>query len=447
MNTILISLGCHKNLVDSENILGILKKYANITIVTDIKQADLAIVNTCGFINDAKEESIEMILEVAEHKKSGNLKKLIVSGCLAQRYPKELMDEIKEIDAMVGTGEFDKIDKIFQEVFQDKKMIYTENKDYICSSATERILTTPPHVAYIKIAEGCDMNCSYCIIPKLRGRFRSRKMEDILQEVRNLVKEGVKEFNIIAQETTEYGRDLYGKKVLAELLDKMAKIDGVKWIKNFYTYPDDFSDELIEVISTNENICNYIDIPIQHVSPVILKKMNRNSDFQALKEKLYKIREVMPDASFRTSVIVGFPGETDEDFEMLYNFMKEFQFDYAGIFKYSREEDTIAYDLPNQVDDEIKESRWVKLLNMQNRLVEEKNRKYIGQILDVIIDGISEESEYMLEGRTKYQAYEIDGKVLINDGTANAGDIIKVKIEQNFDYDLLGGIVDNEFAK
>lgn len=447
MNTVLISLGCHKNLVDSENMLGILKKYADINIVADINQAEVAIVNTCGFINDAKEESIETILETAEYKKNGNLKKLIVTGCLAQRYAKELMEEIKEIDAMLGTGEIEKIKEIFEELKKDKKIIETDKLEFICTSQTERIITTPPHLAYIKIAEGCDMKCSYCIIPQLRGKFRSRTMEDIVQEVENLTKQGVREFNIIAQETTEYGRDIYGKKVLPELLRKIAKVDGVKWIKNFYTYPDDFSDELIQTIKEEEKICGYIDIPIQHVSPKILKNMNRNPDFEKMKKTLYKIRNEINDAVFRTSIIVGFPGETEEDFEMLYDFMEEFEFDYAGIFKYSREEDTIAYDMENQIDEEIKEERWVKLVNLQSKIAENKNKRYIDKELDVIIDGVSEESEYMLEGRTRYQAFDIDGKVLINDGTGNIGEIVKVKIEQNFDYDLLGGIVENEFTK
>ena len=447
MNTIIVSLGCHKNLVDTENMLGILKKNKNINLITDPLKADIAIINTCGFINDAKEESINAILEIAMNKEIGQLKKLIVTGCLAQRYSKELMDEIPEIDAILGTGEIEKIGKVIEEICYKEKIIEIENMEFICNASTERLITTPAHVAYIKIAEGCDMSCSYCIIPKLRGKFRSRSIEDIIKEVENLVSIGVREFNIIAQETTEYGRDIYGKKMLPELLEKISKVDGVKWIKNFYTYPDDFSNELIQVIKNNDNICKYIDIPIQHVSESILKKMKRNSNFEKIENILYNIRKEIPEAVFRTSLIVGFPGETEEDFQKLYDFTKKFEFDYVGIFKYSREEDTAAFDLSNQVDEEIKDERWTKLVNLQNDIINRKNLKYIDRIFDVIIDGVSEESEFMLEGRTSFQAYDIDGKVLINDGTGKVGEIVKVKIEQNFDYDLLGGIVENEFTE
>ncbi|NLK63070.1 MAG: 30S ribosomal protein S12 methylthiotransferase RimO [Fusobacteria bacterium] len=447
MNTIIVSLGCHKNLVDTENMLGILKKNKNINLITDPLKADIAIINTCGFINDAKEESINAILEIAMNKEIGQLKKLIVTGCLAQRYSKELMDEIPEIDAILGTGEIEKIGKVIEEICYKEKIIEIENMEFICNASTERLITTPAHVAYIKIAEGCDMSCSYCIIPKLRGKFRSRSIEDIIKEVENLVSIGVREFNIIAQETTEYGRDIYGKKMLPELLEKISKVDGVKWIKNFYTYPDDFSNELIQVIKNNDNICKYIDIPIQHVSESILKKMKRNSNFEKIENILYNIRKEIPEAVFRTSLIVGFPGETEEDFQKLYDFTKKFEFDYVGIFKYSREEDTAAFDLSNQVDEEIKDERWTKLINLQNDIINRKNLKYIDHIFDVIIDGVSEESEFMLEGRTSFQAYDIDGKVLINDGTGKVGEIVKVKIEQNFDYDLLGGIVENEFTE
>lgn len=447
MNTIIVSLGCHKNLVDTENMLGILKKNKNINLITDPLKADIAIINTCGFINDAKEESINAILEIAMNKEIGQLKKLIVTGCLAQRYSKELMDEIPEIDAILGTGEIEKIGKVIEEICYKEKIIKIENMEFICNASTERLITTPAHVAYIKIAEGCDMSCSYCIIPKLRGKFRSRSIEDIIKEVENLVSIGVREFNIIAQETTEYGRDIYGKKMLPELLEKISKVDGVKWIKNFYTYPDDFSNELIQVIKNNDNICKYIDIPIQHVSESILKKMKRNSNFEKIENILYNIRKEIPEAVFRTSLIVGFPGETEEDFQKLYDFTKKFEFDYVGIFKYSREEDTAAFDLSNQVDEEIKDERWTKLINLQNDIINRKNLKYIDHIFDVIIDGVSEESEFMLEGRTSFQAYDIDGKVLINDGTGKVGEIVKVKIEQNFDYDLLGGIVENEFTE
>ncbi len=448
MKIALISLGCHKNLVDSENMLGILVKRKNLKITNDMREADIAIINTCGFINDAKAESIESIIEIGDYKKEGRLKKLIVTGCLSQRYAKELMEDIEEIDALLGTGEVDKIGDIIDEILKsDNKIIQTNNLDFIATSELERILTTYPHTAYLKIAEGCDNCCTYCVIPSLRGKYRSRTIEDIVKEAEKLSESGVRELSIIAQDTTEYGIDIYGKRMLPKLLKKLAEIESIRWIRVFYTYPDNFSDELLEVLKNEPKICKYIDIPIQHISDKILDRMNRRGNSKKIISTLYKIRENIPDAVFRTSVIVGFPGETDEEYEELKDFMEEFQFDYVGIFKYSREEDTPAHDFENQIDEEIKESRWQELMDMQRIISENKNEKYIGKQLKVIIDGISEESEYMLEGRTMGQALEIDGKVLINDGTGKAGEIVTVEIEENFDYDLLGGIVKNEFTE
>ncbi|BDU49989.1 30S ribosomal protein S12 methylthiotransferase RimO [Haliovirga abyssi] len=447
MKLALVSLGCHKNLVDSENLIGILSKRKDVEIISNIEEADVAIVNTCGFIGDAKEESIETIIEVGELKETGNLKKLIVAGCLAQRYSEDLMEELSEIDGIIGTGEIDKIEEVLDEVIDGKKIIKSESLDFLANSETERVITTMPHTAYIKIAEGCDNRCAFCIIPYLRGKYRSRTIEDIIKEIENLVSNGVREVNIIAQDTTEYGIDIYGKRRLADLLREIAKVEELERIRVFYTYPSNFDDELIKVIKEEDKICKYIDIPIQHVSDKILTSMRRRGTAKEMKELLYKIRREIPEAVFRTSLIVGFPGETEEEFEELKDFVEEFKFNYAGIFNFSREEDTPAFDLENQIDDDTRHKRWVELTNIQSKIAENINRKYIGEVVEVIIDGVSEESEYMLEGRTCGQAPEIDGKVLINDGTGERGEIVKVKIEQNFDYDLLGGIIENEFTK
>lgn len=444
MKFALISLGCSKNLVDSENFIGILVNKKGFEVTSELNEADMIIVNTCGFIGDAKKESIETILEVSELKETGNLKKIIVTGCLAQRYAEEILKELPEVDAVIGTGEIDKIEKVVDEILKDKKTVETSSMNFLADANTDRILTTASHTAYLKISEGCDRKCTYCIIPQLRGRLRSRTIEDILVEANKLVKSGVRELNLLAQETTEYGIDLYKEKSLAKLMKELVKIEGLKWLRTYYMYPDSVTDELIQVMKTEDKICKYFDIPIQHVSDSILQNMGRAKTGAHLKDILYRIRKEIPNATFRTSVIVGFPGETQEDFEELKDFLEEFQFDYVGVFKYSREEDTKAYDMDNQVPEEIKEERWVELTNLQSKIAENKNRAMLGQIIEVMIDGVSTESEYLLEGRTKGQALEIDGKVLTNDGTAKPGEIVQVKLEQNFDYDFIGPIVENE---
>ena len=444
MKFALISLGCSKNLVDSENFIGILVNKRGFEVTSELNEADMIIVNTCGFIGDAKKESIETILEVSELKETGNLKKIIVTGCLAQRYSEEILKELPEVDAVIGTGEIDKIEKVVDEILNDKKSVETSSMSFLANANTDRILTTTSHTAYLKISEGCDRRCTYCIIPQLRGKLRSRTIEDILVEANNLVKSGVRELNLLAQETTEYGIDLYKEKSLAKLMKELVKIEDLKWLRTYYMYPDSVTDELIQVMKTEDKICKYFDIPIQHVSDSILQNMGRAKAGAHLKDILYRIRREIPNATFRTSVIVGFPGETQEDFEELRDFLEEFQFDYVGVFKYSREEDTKAYDMDNQVPEEIKEERWVELTNLQSKIAENKNRGMLGQTVEVMIDGVSTESEYLLEGRTKGQALEIDGKVLTNDGTAKPGEIVKVKLEQNFDYDFIGPIVENE---
>lgn len=440
----LISLGCSKNTVDSENMLGILVKEKQLELVEDLEEADVVIVNTCAFINDAKEESIQTILEMADYKKDGNLKKLVVCGCLSERYKDELIKEIPEIDAVVGTGDVDKIGEVVDSIQNGNKEIKVGSLDFLPTSKTPRMLTNYPHSAYLKISEGCDKKCTYCIIPSLRGELRSRTIEDVVEEAKILANDGVIELNLLAQEITEYGKDIYGKRMLPELLKELVKVDGIEWIRLYYMYPNSISDELIEVIKDEPKICNYFDVPIQHISDNILQNMGRAKSGDYIRSILGRIRGRIPDATIRTTVIVGFPGETEENFEELKEFIKEFEFDYVGVFKYSREEDTVAYDLPNQIPEEIKEKRWSELLNIQGEIVERKNERFIGETVDVIIDGVSTESEYMLEGRMRSQALEIDGKVLTSDGTANVGDIVKVKLEQNFQYDFIGPIIEEE---
>ncbi|WP_300393062.1 30S ribosomal protein S12 methylthiotransferase RimO [Fusobacterium sp.] len=438
----LISLGCSKNLVDSENILGYLINKKGFELVEDLSTADIVIVNTCAFIGDAKEESIEAILEVSDYKLNGNLKKIIVAGCLSERYREELIKEIPEVDAVVGTGDIDKIGEIVDSILKDNKEVVVGSQDFLPNSHTERIITTYPHTAYLKISEGCDKRCTYCIIPSLRGDLRSRSIEDIVEEAKNLAKSGVKELNLLAQETTEYGLDNYKEKALAKLLKELVKVEGIEWIRLYYMYPNSITDELIEVMRDEPKICKYFDVPIQHISDKILQNMARAKSGDQIRSILGRIRTAIPDAVIRTTVIVGFPGETEDQFEELKDFVEEFKFDYVGVFKYSREEDTVAYGLPDQVPEEIKEKRWAELTNLQADIAERKNEQFIGKEIEVLIDGVSSESEYMLEGRTRGQALEIDGKVLTNDGTAKPGDIVKIKIEQNFQYDFIGPIVE-----
>lgn len=444
MKLALISLGCSKNLVDSEHYLGILSKRKGMELTSELSEADIVIVNTCGFIGDAKEESIETILEVSEFKETRNLKKLIVAGCLAQKYSEEILKELPEVDAVIGTGDIDKIEKVVDEILENKKVVETKNMTFLANANTERVLTTASHTAYLKISEGCNRACTYCIIPQMRGRLRSRSIEDIVEEAKRLVASGVREINLLAQETTEYGIDLYGDKKLAALMKELCKIEGLKWLRTYYMHPEYVTDELIEVMKSEEKICKYFDVPIQHVSDNILRNMARAKSGEQVKDVLNRIRKAIPEATIRTTLIVGFPGETEENFQELMDYVREFEFDYAGVFKYSREEDTVAYNLPNQVPEEIKEKRYAELVNLQSEIAERKNRRLLGEEIEVMIDGVSSESEYLLEGRTRGQALEIDGKVLTTDGTAKPGEIVKVKFEQNFEYDFVGPIVENE---
>jgi ribosomal protein S12 methylthiotransferase len=440
----MISLGCSKNLIDSEIMLGILKEKGYI-LIDNPEKADVIVINTCGFINDAKEESIDTIVEVGEYKKHGNCKFLIVTGCLSERYKDELLKELPEIDALVGTSNIDRIDEAIESVIEDKKYIKVGDVDKSYSENLPRLLTTPPHTAYVKIAEGCDNYCTYCIIPQLRGKYRSRKIESIIEEVKSLASKGVKEIILIAQDTTKYGVDLYGEYRLPLLLDELEKIEGIKWIRILYSYPNTLSDDLIDSIKRNKKVVNYIDMPIQHISDKILKRMNRKIKKSEIIDIIDKLRTTIPDVIIRTTLIVGFPGETDSDFNELYNFVKDEEFDRLGVFMYSREEGTAAYNLKDQIDENIKIERHRKIMELQKEISFKRNRNKIGNVYDVIIEEKAEDNLYI--GRTYMDSPEIDAIVYVKSETkVKIGEFVKVKISDCLEYDLLGEII-NESSK
>lgn len=433
------SLGCSKNLVDAEIMMGILNK-KGYQLVEDFCEADIILVNTCGFIESAKNESIQAILEIAQLKETANLKILVVTGCLAQRYSEELKQEIPEIDAIVGTGSYQNIDEIVANIQKEKHIISLENIDFTFNENLPRYVSTPSYMAYLKIGEGCDNLCTYCIIPKLRGKYRSRKIEDILDEATTLVKNGAKEIVVIAQDTTKYGFDLYNKEMLPTLLEKLAQIDGLKWIRVMYSYPETISEELIDVIAKNDNICNYFDMPIQHASNKILKLMNRKTTKEDILRKVSLIREKIKNVTIRTTTIVGFPGETDEDFEELVEFIKQVKFDRLGAFEYSNEEGTPAYKLPNHVDDEIKSQRRERLMLVQQEISRELNEKKIGNVYEVLVEEKIDEDTYL--GRTMEDAQEIDNIVYIkSEKEILIGSFVDVKIYDALEYDLMGEII------
>ncbi|CCJ33807.1 30S ribosomal protein S12 methylthiotransferase RimO [Caloramator australicus] len=433
-----VSLGCDKNRVDAEIMLSLLSKNGY-NITNKEEDADVIIVNTCGFIESAKMESIETILEMSKNKE-GRCKSLIVTGCMAQRYRDELLKEMPEIDAIVGVGSYRDICNIVDRTLKgDKGIIKTDSIDYILDME-ERILTTPSHYAYLKIAEGCNNNCSYCIIPKLRGKFRSKKMEDILNEANSLANIGVKELILIAQDTTLYGVDLYGKKMISNLLKELEKIDGIEWIRLMYCYPEEITDELIDTIKNSKKILHYFDIPLQHISNKILRRMNRRTTKEQIIDLITKIKFSIPDAIIRTSIIVGFPGETEEDFNELKEFLNEYQLDRVGIFTYSPEENTPAFYMEDQIDDDIKEKRRDILMQNQAHISASKNQKLVGEIIDVIIDGVNKKG--LFYGRTYGDAPEIDQNVFIKGTNLNKGDIVKVKITKSYTYDLMGEVVE-----
>ncbi len=437
------SLGCSKNLVDAEIMMGILNR-KGYKLVGDFEEADIILVNTCGFIESAKQESIQTILELAQLKETANLKLLIVTGCLAQRYADELKEEIPEIDAIVGTGSYQQIDEIIANLEKEKHIVSLNDIEFAFNEELPRYVSTPSHMAYLKIGEGCDNHCTYCIIPKLRGKYRSRKMEDIITEAKDLASRGVKELVVIAQDTTKYGCDLYGKEMLPALLEELAQIEGIKWIRIMYSYPESITEELVKVIAKHDNICNYFDMPIQHASNKILKLMNRRTTKEDILSKIEMIRKYIPKATIRTTIIVGFPGETEEDFNEVVEFAKLVKFDRLGAFAYSREEDTAADKLPNHLDEETKEQRRDKLMLVQQQISQELNANKVGNIYEVLIEEQIEDKVYI--GRTQGDAEEIDSIVYVkSEEKLNTGDFVEVKINNALEYDLMGDII-NELA-
>lgn len=436
MKIALESLGCSKNLVDAEIMLGMLNKDGH-QLVGDCQDADVVIVNTCGFIEDAKQESIDSIVRYAELKNEGIIKYLLVSGCLAQRYTEELLESIPEIDAIVGTGSYDKITEVVDNLPEDKeKVIRMDDINFSFDETLPRYVSTPPYLAYLKIGEGCDNNCTYCIIPKLRGKYRSRDIEELIKEAKTLKENGVKELVVIAQDTTVYGRDLYGKPALAELLERLAKLE-FDWIRVLYSYPEGISEEIVDVVAKYDNICSYFDIPMQHASNRILKLMNRKTSREELKSKVEMIRSKISDAVIRTTFIVGFPGETDEDFEELMEFVEEMQLDRMGAFKYSREEGTPADLLPNHVDEDTKKERLERLMMLQQGISEERNQENLGKTLKVLIEDRVDETLFI--GRSQKNAEDIDSVVYVETSKdLQIGEMVDVIVEIAYEYDLKG---------
>ena len=437
-----ISLGCSKNLVDTENMLGILAQNG-IELTPEPEKADILIVNTCTFIQSAKEESITTVLNMADYKNNGNCRSLIIAGCMGQRYGQELLDEFPEVDAIVGTGSWSRImEAVNATINEGKRVLITGESKEIYTATTPRIFTTPNYTAYIKIAEGCNHRCAFCAIPYVRGNYRSRTIEDIKQEVTTLAKQGVKEFNIIAQDTTYYGRDIYGEPSLAKLLRELAKIDEVKWLRIQYAYPHTFTDDLIDLIATEEKICNYVDLPLQHAHNDVLRRMRRTDTRESIEILLDKLRKRIPNVVIRSSFIVGFPGETASQYASLRSFLEKQRFDKVGIFSYSREEGTPAYDMPNQVPEDIMQERYHDLMSLQSKISETVNIEMEGKIVDVLIEGRDDE-QHIAYGRSYREAPEVDGQVFIEgDDISKVGDIVKVKILQGFDYDVVGERID-----
>ena len=453
-----VSLGCAKNLVDTEVMLGIMQSQG-IEITADPAEADILIVNTCAFITSAKDESITTILNLADFKETGRCRSLIIAGCLGQRYRQELLDEIPEADAIIGTGAWNRIMEAINQTLRGRRVIILGEEDIIydkktpqatvmqtyknCGSGliynsnTPRIRTTPEYTAYVKIAEGCDNRCAFCAIPLIRGRQISRPIEDICTEVKILVSQGVKEINLIAQDTTNYGHDLYKEPSLAKLLKELVKIKGDFWIRILYSYPRYFSDELIDVIANEPKICKYVDLPLQHAHNDVLKRMHRPDTLESIEALLDKIRDRIPGVAIRSTFIVGFPGETEEEFQTLKNFLKAQKLDHVGIFAFSREEDTVAYDMPNQIEEEVAQERYHELMSMQSLISQEINESLVGKELNILIEGRDEEEQNIAAGRSYREAPEIDGQIYIEgDRQSKTGDIVKVKVVAGFVYDL-----------
>ena len=445
MKILCISLGCDKNLVDTERMLGLLNQ-EGYTFTDDETEADIIIINTCCFINDAKEESINTILEMAELKKEGPCKALIVTGCLAQRYQEEIRKEIPEVDGILGTTAYHEISRVLKKVLEGKQELCFEDLNYLPEIKSKRVITTGGYYAFLKIAEGCDKHCTYCIIPSLRGKYRSVPMEYLLEEAKELAESGVKELILVAQETTLYGVDLYGKKALPKLLKELCKVSGIQWIRLQYCYPEEITQELIDVIRTEKKVCHYLDIPIQHASDRILKRMGRRTDRKQLKEMIQTLRQQIPDIALRTTLISGFPGETEEDHEILMEFVDEMEFERLGVFAYSQEEDTPAAGFENQVPEEVKESRRDEIMELQQEIAFDQSEAMVGRILDILIEGkVADENAYV--GRTYMDAPNVDGLLFLNtQEQLMSGDFVRVKVIGALEYDLIGEIY-NESAK
>ena len=447
MKIMFISLGCDKNLVDTEMMLGMLAE-KGYQFTDDEQEAEIVVVNTCCFIGDAEEESINTLIEIGQLKETANVKMLIAAGCLAQRYRKEIREQIPEVDVIIGTMAIDKIVEAVEEYQTKQYTTFVEDIDRTPVSGKKRVVTTGGHYAYMKIAEGCDKRCSYCIIPKVRGSYRSIPMETLLKEANTLVEQGVKELILVAQETTLYGTDLYGKKSLPELLRKLSEIRGLYWIRILYCYPEEITEELIDTIAELPKVCHYLDIPIQHASDKILKRMGRRTNQQQLKDKIAMIRSKIPDMCLRTTLITGFPGESQEDHEQSMAFVDEMEFDRLGVFTYSAEEDTPAAGFPDQIEEEVKKDRQADIMELQQEIAFEKAEGMTGQDVLVMIEGkVADENAYV--GRTYKDAPNVDGLVFVNtDRELMTGDFVPVHITGSYEYDLIGEIKDeNEFTK
>jgi ribosomal protein S12 methylthiotransferase len=435
----LVSLGCPKNLVDAEVMLGHLP-VERFVIVTDESLADIIVVNTCAFIREAQEESVETILEVADYKKNGRCKLLIVSGCLPQRFQDELAQELPEVDFFMGTADAPRIVELLDRHLQGAKQHEIGLPDYLYDHATPRVTSSPFYSAYVKIAEGCANHCSYCVIPSIRGTLRSRSIPSVVTEVERLVSNGVKEINLIAQDVTAFGAERSDRPELAELLRELVKIDDLAWLRLLYAYPDGITDELLDLIASEDKICNYLDLPIQHIDDQILAAMNRRVDEAGIRTLLKRIRTRIPHITLRTSLIVGFPGETDDQFRKLLAFVEEGHFERLGVFRYSREEGTPAALLDHQVPSHTKQSRYKRLMKAQSRVSFGKNLALKGHIEPVLVEGYSEETELLLRGRSVRQAPDVDGQVYITSGQADVGAIVSLKITDSSEYDLIGEI-------
>ena len=440
MHIYFVSLGCDKNLVDSEKMLALLTK-EGYELTDEPEQAEIIVVNTCAFIHDAKQESIETLLELAEYKKTGKCKVLIASGCLAERYQDTILEEMPEIDGVIGTTAYDDIAVVVKKALGGEHAALTKELDYLPVHLTDRVTSGMSHVGYLKISEGCNKNCTYCIIPKIRGNFRSVPMEQLLSEAEYLAEQGVKELILVAQETTLYGKDLYGEKSLHKLLRELCKISGIRWIRILYCYPEEIYDELIQTIKEEPKICHYLDLPIQHANDEILKRMGRRTTKQELIDIISKLRREIPDIALRTTLITGFPGETKEQHEELMEFVDEMEFDRLGVFTYSPEEDTAAARMEGQIEEEVKEERQAELMELQQEIAFDTAENMVGKEVLVMIEGkVADENAYV--GRTYRDAPNVDGLIFVNtEEELMSGDFAKVKVSGAVDYDLIGGLI------